>query len=364
MVMAKSTSKQRPKARNNSAHASLEGYFERIHHSLEDRSEEYRQLRKYMRVHEECTMLLAIEQALNIVADHVYEINIDRLLDAPALTQYVQVLNKRNTLIKNYLRGKPFSPQVQLLHELTKQLHTIITSASQIARKMNRCHELIPILKVLLSMQDQEEEARHDPVLIEISRLLQENLTEPPLITLKALLSKQGLDKHKAILHFEHLNDVSDKLIGLLNDKLLLVISVSEILIEGIEDDGSHDVPVEQRLPDELRVLFLAMSTLDILYKLYEFRDLIKTIFAATKQYLQLQDHPKIDKKVQQMLKTGENNVNENVKQLARLLQNSTSTLNDLAAVIEPLNIPLILRMTHQLIYEKANRTWENPYQF
>ncbi len=359
--MAKSTQKHRPKARNNSAHSSLESYFERIYHSLEERNDEYRQLKKYMRVHEECSMLLALEQTLNIAADHIYEINITRHLNIQALLAYAQHVNKKNTVVKNYLRGKAFSPQVQLLHELTKQLHIIATHSVQIVRKINRCKDLIPIIKTLLQMPDQED-LGHDPVLLEISRLLQDNITDPPLLSLKAMLSHQGVDKETESLHFEHLNDVSDKLIGLLNDKLLLVIGVSEILNEGIEDDAGHDIPAEQRLPDELRVLFLTASTLDVLQKICELRDHIKQVFSATKQYLQLQNHPKLDVKVRQLLRVGENNVTDVVKKLALLLQGFAPKVTDLSSYIEPLNLPVVLRMAYHLIYEKANRVWENPY--
>ncbi|OUD15519.1 hypothetical protein [Thioflexithrix psekupsensis] len=360
--MAKPIPKNRPKARNNTAHASLETYFERIHHSLEDRDEEYRQLKKYMRVHEECSMLLAVEQALNIAADHIFEINLTHTLDPSLASTSIQNMNKKNTLIKNYLRGKEFSPQIQLLHEITKDLHQIVVHGTQIVRKINRCTELIPIIKSLLKMQDQEDLA-HDPVLLEISRLLKENITEPPLLSLKALLSKQKTAKSMDVLTFEDLNDVSDKLIGLLNDKLLLIIGVSETLMEGIEYDPSHDVPAEQRLPDELRVLFLAMSTLDILQKMTELRDSIKQIFTVTKHYLQLQEHPKLDPKIKQMLKAGDGNVHEAVTQLAKLLQRFSPHIAELASYADPLNLPIILRMTHHLIYEKANRVWENPYQ-
>lgn len=359
--MAKSTQKHRPKARNNSAHSSLESYFERIYHSLEERNDEYRQLKKYMRVHEECSMLLALEQALNIAADHIYEINITHHLNIQSLLDYAQHINKKNTVIKNYLHGKAFSSQVQLLHEITKQLNIIITHSGQIVRKLNRCKELIPVIKVLLKMQD-EEDVGHDPVSLEISRLLKDNITEPALLSLQAMLRKYGLAEQTDNLNFEHLNDASDKLIGLLNDKLLLVIGVSEILSEGIEDDATHDVPADQRLPDELRVLFITSSTLDVLQKMCELRDHIKQIFNATKHYLQLQAHPKLDVKVRQLLKVGDNNVTDIVKKLALLLQGFSPKVTDLSTYIEPLNLPIVLRMAYHLIYEKANRTWENPY--
>ncbi len=354
-----------PKARNRSAYSSLSGYFERIYHSLADRSEEYRLMRKYMRVNEEAEILLSIERVLDSVADKVYEIQLHNKISETQVQQLMQILNKRVIHLKHYLQGKTFSIQIQLLQEMIKHSQLTINLSLQCFRKLNRIEELIPIIKALLRKKDAHDDIVHDPVVQEITAILREKLDEPSLESLKNTLLQQHVDlkRDDGRLHFEHLNDVSDKLIGLLNDKLLVVIGVSEVLIEGVEDDGGHDVQANQRLPDELRVLFLANSTLEVLAKIKEIKDTLKLLFASTKNFLAFLEHPKLDEKLRKQLKAGDNNLYEPIIQLAKKWQIIANEVNEPATIIEKLNLPHVMQLAYSLVYEKSRRIWENPYK-
>ncbi|MDY6991399.1 MAG: hypothetical protein SVR94_02170, partial [Pseudomonadota bacterium] len=236
--------KLQAKARNNAAHASLQSYFDRISHSLEDRISEYVQMKKYIRIYEESQKLLEIEKAINIAAGSIYEINIDKKLDINALNQLIQLLNKRNRALRSFIQGKSPSLQIKLLFQISKHLQIIITNLLQIEKNLSRINEVIPIIKVIVKMRDKEDNREYDPVLKTINDALTTSIHEPNLTQIRMTLQEERINtsQYDAKLHFEFLNDVSDKLIGLLNDKLLLIIGISEFLIAGIEDDGANDV--------------------------------------------------------------------------------------------------------------------------
>jgi hypothetical protein len=372
--MRKKELKKIPKARNNAAHASLQGYFDRISHSIEDRVGEYVQMKKYVRVYEESQKLLDIEKALNIAAGSVYEINVERKLDTDTLKKLVLSLREKNKALKSLMQRKPQSLQLKLLNQIYKNLLLVINNIVKINKHLTRVNDIIPVVKALLKLPDREDNYANDPILLEISNALTVSIDEPNLAGIKTMLAteKIDLDKHNATFKYEHMNDVSDKLIGLLNDKLLLIIGVSEFLIAGVEDDGANDIVASQRIPDELRVLFLASSVFDILYRIKEIKSSIKTIFSNVKVFLQIMNSDRLENQYKVFLKSGNNSVhdvlsNNTPKILQRIKKAIIEVVPGLDAFslklkLDTLDLEKVIKMTYGLIYEKANRIWENPY--
>lgn len=367
---------KQPKARNNAAHASLQNYFDRISHSLEDRVSEYVQMNKYVRVYEESQKLLDIEKTINIAAGSIFEVSFEKKLDVDATNQLVQLLNKKNKALRSFIQGKPLTSQIKLLDQISKSINTIIVNLMQVYKNIARINDVVPIITALLKLKDKEGgNHQHDPLLIEVSNALANNIIDPNLTPLKALLQNDRVNllDYDARLYFEHFNDVSDKLIGLLNDKLLLIIGISEFLIAGVEDDGANDVSASERLPDELRVLFLSSNILDVLNKIKEIRTGLKAIFANVKFCMEVIDSDKMETKFKSLLKdNGNGNIYEAVVNTTpKLLQRVKKTIIevspeldafDLKLKLETLELNKVMNMTYGLIYEKSNRTWENPY--
>ena len=372
--MRKKELKKIPKARNNAAHASLQGYFDRISHSIEDRVGEYVQMKKYVRVYEESQKLLDIEKALNIAAGSVYEINVERKLDTDTLKKLVLSLREKNKALKSLMQRKPQSLQLKLLNQISKNILLVINNLVKINKHITRVNDIIPVVKALLKLPDREDNYANDPILLEISNALTVSIDEPNLAGIKTMLAteKIDLDKYNATFKYEHMNDVSDKLIGLLNDKLLLIIGVSEFLIAGVEDDGANDIVASQRIPDELRVLFLASSVFDILYRIKEIKSSIKTIFSNVKVFLQIMNSDRLESQYKVFLKSGNNSVhdvlsNNTPKILQRIKKAIIEVVPGLDAFslklkLDTLDLEKVIKMTYGLIYEKANRIWENPY--
>ncbi|BAP55794.1 hypothetical protein THII_1497 [Thioploca ingrica] len=363
------------KARNNAAHASLQSYFDRISHSLEDRLSEYVQMKKYVRIYGESKKLLEIEKAVNIAAGSIYEINIDKRLDTNSMKQLLKLLEEKTKELTGLIRNKPKTLQFKFVHQVIKSIHIVMNNLIQINKNINRVNELIPIIKALLKMPDKESNYDNNAILLEINNALSVSITEPNLTEIKNGLTKERIDlaQYDARLLFEHMNDVSDKLIGLLNDKLLLIIGISEFLIAGVDDDGANDVTAMQRLPDELRVLFLASSLFDIIYRIKQIRANIKGIFNNIKLCLQIMNSERLESQYQGALKGGTPSVYELLaSNTPRLLQRIKKSIIETAPGLDALELKLkidtldlntIIRMTYGLIYEKANKVWENPYE-
>jgi hypothetical protein len=364
-----------PKARNNAAHASLQSYFDRISHSLEDRLSEYVQMKKYVRIYGESKKLLEIEKAINIAAGSIYEINIDKKFDTATMKQLIKLLEEKIKELTGLIRNKPKSLPVKFIHQVIKSIHIIINNLIQINKNIYRVNELIPIIKALLKMPDKESNYDNSAILLEINNALGISITEPNLTEIKNGLARERIDltQYDARLLFEHMNDVSDKLIGLLNDKLLLIIGISEFLIAGVDDDGANDVTAGQRLPDELRVLFLASSLLDIIYRIKQIRENIKGIFNNIKLCLQIMNSERLGSQFQGILKGGNPSIYELLaSNTPRLLQRIKKAIVETAPGLDALELKLkidtldlntVIKMTYGLIYEKANRVWENPYE-
>jgi len=364
-----------PKARNNAAHASLQSYFDRISHSLEDRLSEYVQMKKYVRIYGESKKLLEIEKAVNIAAGSIYEINIDKRLDTNSMKQLLKLLEEKTKELTGLIRNKPKTLQFKFVHQVIKSIHIVMNNLIQINKNINRVNELIPIIKALLKMPDKESNYDNNAILLEINNALSVSITEPNLTEIRNGLTKERIDlaQYDARLLFEHMNDVSDKLIGLLNDKLLLIIGISEFLIAGVDDDGANDVTAMQRLPDELRVLFLASSLFDIIYRIKQIRANIKGIFNNIKLCLQIMNSERLESQFQGALKGGTPSVYELLaSNTPRLLQRIKKSIIETAPGLDALELKLkidtldlntIIRMTYGLIYEKANKVWENPYE-
>ncbi|RKZ76041.1 MAG: hypothetical protein DRQ57_05330 [Gammaproteobacteria bacterium] len=364
-----------PKARNNTAHASFQSYFDRISHSMEDRLSEYLQMKKYVRVYKESNKLLDIEKTINIAAGSIYEINVSKKVDTEMLKRLLQLLNGKNKALKSFIKGKQPSLQLKLLSQISKNIIIVINNLLQINKHLQKITELIPVMKAILNLVEKEDNYENDPILLEISNILAVNIDEPRLGDIKKILEKEKIDsnQYEAKLNFEDMNDVSDKLIGLLNDKLLVVIGVSEFLIAGVEDDGANDVQADNRLPEELRALFLASSILDILYKVRELKNAIKIIFNSIKLYLQIMNSDKLESQYKALLKNGNNNIHELLSSmlpntLQRLKKTIIEIVPDLDAFelklrLDTLDLDSVLRMTYSLIYEKSTRTWGNPYE-
>lgn len=365
--MAKDTKKPtKPIARNNAARKSMQTYFKRVADSLHDKMVEYQQMKKCARVYSEAQELLRIQTTIDLAAATIFEINMSKKLDCSTVEQFAQLLNTKNLSIKEFIRGKPVTLQIKLLHELAKNIHKIATSIQQITKNINRINEIIPVIKVLLQKKEVEEDEReHDPLLNEINNALKMSLDEPNLIEIKALLQQEKIDlnRYDSKFSFEHFNDVSDKIIGVLNDKLLVAVEVSETLIAGMENEGTHDISTEQRLPDELTVLFLVENALNILYKIKEIRENIKVLFSSVRLYSQLIENDKLETKFKATFKNGDNNIHSLISLSLKHIQKLEPVISELADKIEPLKLDESIRLTHALIYEKVNRIWENPYR-
>ncbi|EIJ43428.1 hypothetical protein BegalDRAFT_2586 [Beggiatoa alba B18LD] len=378
MADSKSTNKKQPlkipKARNNNAHTSMMNYFDRIFHSLEERLYEFMNMRKYMRLYEESQKLLSIERTMNLAAASIYEINLENKVDCAALHQSMVTLNQYNKHLKlEQTRSLPATQQ-KLLKELTHNIDNIVLSIIKTTRNILWINKLTPVIKVLLKTKDKEEEDYNtDLVLIEITNALLGKLEDPQLTNIINALehNNASLKQLDAKLQFEHINDVSDKLIGLLNDKLLIVIGISETLIDGTEGDDVGDIPADKRLPDELKVLFLASSVLNILFKLKEIRENIKLLYRSVKNYLKLSEHESLANKYKAILKNGERNPHDIIVHSTQKLNRIKSTIIELSAGIDAFELKLrldaldletVINMTYSLIYEKSRRTWINPY--
>ncbi len=363
-----------PKARNNAAHTSFQNYFDRISHSLEDRISEYVQMRKYVRVYEESNKLLEIEKTINIAAGSIYEINVDKKVDIDALRQIVQSLDGKNKALKSFIRKKPQSLQFKLLSQVSKNILIVINNLQRINKHLGRINELIPVIKAILKLPDREDDDENNPILIEISHVLTVSVNEPCLDDIKTILKKEkmALSQYDAKLNFEDMNNVSDKLIGLLNDKLLVIIGISEFLIAGVDDDGGNDLPADQRIPEELRALFLAASILDILYRIKELKSAIKMIFNSIKLHLQIMNSNKLESQYKALLQRGDNSLHDIFSMtLPKLLERLKKTIIEiipsldafeLKLKLDTLDINTVMKKTYGLIYEKSNRIWENPY--
>jgi hypothetical protein len=364
-----------PKARNNSAHASLQDYFDRLSNSLEDRLSEYVQMKKYVRIYQESQKLLEIEKSINIAAGSIYEINIDKKLDVEAMRQLMRSLDEKNKTLKRVLKQKKVqSLQLKLLTQVSKNILVIINHLMRINKHVARVNEVIPVVKALLKLPDKESNYENDPILLEISNALTVSIDEPNLANIKVILEKENIElsQYDAKFNFEQMNDASDKLIGLLNEKLLLIIAITEFLIAGVDDDGANDVSAYQRLPDELRVLFLASNILDTIYRVKEIRDSIKIIFNSIKLFLQILNSERLESQYRAFLKNGDNNVHNLLSNLTpSVLQRLKKAIIEIAPgldafelklKIDTLDLETVIKMTYGLIYEKANRIWENPY--
>jgi hypothetical protein len=365
-----------PKARNNPARTSMSNYFERIANSLEDRIPEFLQMKKYTRVYAESQKLLEIERAIDIAAGSIYEINIDsKKLISDQLAQLAQTLNHKNQNIKQAFLGKDFSKRVQILHDASKHIQNIVIQTSRIVRHIDRINAIIPLIKAMLKLQDNENQD-NTPILIAVSEALKKNLHEPLIDEIIDRMQQNNISlaKYDNKLNFEHLNDASDKLIGLLNDKLLLVIGISENLIAGVEDDGINDSNSEHRLPDELMVLFLVSSILDIFHRIREIRNCIKHISNSMKIIAKIMQTAQNDLKLRSLLHDGANSAYDiTVKQIPTNLKRIIPVINEIATNLDALDLKLklhtldldkIIRLTNGLIYEKTNKIWENPYDF
>ncbi len=368
------TESKTPKARNNTAHASLQSYFERIANSLEDRLSEYVQMRKYIRVYEESKKLLEIKKAINIAAGSIFEVNIDKKLDVDSMKQLVHLLDQKNKALKSVMKGKQQPLQLKLLQQVAKNILAIVHSMLRLNKHIDRVNEVIPVIKALLKLPETESNYENDPILIEISKALSVSIDEPNLAEIKIALEKEKINLSEAAikLNFEEINDVSDKLVGLLNEKLLLIIGVSEFLIAGVEDDGANDIPAVQRLPDELMVLFLASSLLDIIYRVKELRNGIKMIFNSIKLCLKIMNSDRLESQSKAFLKNGNNNVHDLLSNTTpKVLQRIKKAVIEIAPgldafelklKIDTLELETVMKIAYGLIYEKANRIWENPY--
>lgn len=366
-AMAKDAKKPtKPIARNNAARKSMQTYFKRVADSLQDKMLEYQQMKKCARVYDEAQELLRIQTTIDLAAASIFEINLSKKLDCQTVEQFTQLLNTKNLSIKEFIRGKPVTLQIKLLNELSKNIHKIALSLQQITKNLNRINEVIPVVKALLKKKDVEEEDKeHDPLLLELSNALRMCLDEPNLSAIKAVLQQEKIDiaRYDSKFDFEHFNDVSDKIIGILNDKLLVAVEVSENLVAGIESEGTHDVNANQRLPDELRVLFLVESSLDILHKIKDIRSNIQILFASVKAYSQFVESDKLETKFKATFKNGDNNIHSLIALSVKHIQKLEPTISEIALKIEPFKLDESLQLTYALIYEKANRIWENPYR-
>ncbi|MEZ5671524.1 MAG: hypothetical protein R3E08_03745 [Thiotrichaceae bacterium] len=336
-----------PRARNNPARTSLQNYFERISNSLEDRIPEYLLMKKYARIYGESQKLLEIERTIDIAAGSIYEINLDEKgLVSAGLDQAARLLNDKNALLKRTLQGKPVSDKNKLIQHVAAHIQRITNNLQYITRSIARINEITPILKALLKTKDKENYGEN-PLLIEISNALKKNIEEPNLAELRELMEKSSVSpvKFDSRLNFEHLNDVSDKLIGLLNDKLLLVISISETIIAGIEDDGINDVDASKRLPDELMVLFLASSILDIFRKIKEIRNCVKNISDSIKSYMAVMESGRLENNYKAFLLNGENSVHNVVARVIPThLKRILPPINEVAANLDSIDLKLDLK--------------------
>ncbi|MDD2815265.1 MAG: hypothetical protein PHP00_05940 [Thiotrichaceae bacterium] len=369
-----------PKSRNNSAFGALQNYFDRVSNSLEDRIPEYLQMRKYARVYAESRKLLEIGKTLNLAAGSIDEINLTNKLNGDNLRQFAELLNARSLPLRTYLQGKPLTKEIKLLHFIFKNLQQTIKALVTIHKNLKRINAVIPVIGALLKLKENDSDKEHDPVLHEISSSLKANLMLPELDPIKIALIREGspFSDQLTRLGFEQINDVSDKLIGLLNDKLLVVLEASEVLINSIESDGVNDVSVEKRLPDEVRVLFLAQSVLDIFFKIREIRNCIKIIISFMNDLKDVLEGRKLDMKAEALLCLSDNSAKDNsirdivLKHLPTNLRRGVPVINEIATSLDALDLKLrlntldltkILKMTYGLIYEKSTRNWINPYE-
>jgi len=356
----------KPIARNNAARKSMHTYFKRVADSLQDKMFEYQQMKKCARVYDEAQELLRIQTTIDLAAASIFEINLSKKLDCPVVEQFAQLLNTKNLSIRDFIRGKPVTLQIKLLNELSKNIHKIAVSIQQITKNINRINEVIPIIKALLKKQEiAGNERAHDPLLTEIGNALKMSLDEPNLNEIRAILQQEKVDltRYDSKFHFEHFNDVSDKIIGILNDKLLVAVEVSETLVAGMENEGAHDVKSDQRLPDELTVLFLAENSLNILNRIKEIRENIKLLFTSIKLYSQFIESDKLETKFKATFKNGDNNIHSIISLSLKHIQKLEPAISEIAVKIELLKLDESIRLTHALIYEKVNRIWENPYR-
>jgi len=358
--MRQKTSKT-PKARNDAAHKSLQTYFARIYTSVEDRNEEYLQMKKYVRVYEESLDLLGIKKIVDSIAGRIYEVNMANKLNSRMMNQLAQLLDGKNRALRGFIRNKKVTIQLRLLFEITKNNQKIINNIQKITHNVTRINDVIPVIKAILKMNDDDDFVH--PVLLKIADALKIELEEPDLTQIKESLteSRINLSKYDAKLNFEDMNDVSDKLIGLLNDKLLLIIGVSEFLIEGIDDGGAHDVEADMRLPDELRALFLTSNALGVFQKLKEIKLLINDTLMCVRHYMQISK--KMNPQFNNMLRTGGMNVHDIISRAIKNLQLFLPIVDNVVKKMEKINLEKAIRLTHALIYEKSNRIWENPYK-
>jgi len=179
-----------PKARNNTAHASFQSYFDRISHSMEDRLSEYLQMKKYVRVYKESNKLLDIEKTINIAAGSIYEINVSKKVDTEMLKRLLQLLNGKNKALKSFIKGKQPSLQLKLLSQISKNIIIVINNLLQINKHLQKITELIPVMKAILNLVEKEDNYENDPILLEISNILAVNIDEPRLGDIKKILER------------------------------------------------------------------------------------------------------------------------------------------------------------------------------
>jgi len=362
------------KERNKKALADFQRYFDRIADSLQDRVSEYMQMKKYIRIYEESNKLLSIDKIINTAAGSIYEINIDKKVNIDMMKHLIQSLGGKNKRLRTFIQKQPQSLQLKLLAQVYKNTLKITNHLQQINKNVAKINELIPVIKAILKLPDKEDNFESDPILIGISNALAASIDEPCLDEIKAILIKEKTDpsRYTAKLNFEEINDVSDKIIGLLNDKLLVAIGVSEFLIAGVDDDGANDVPAENRMPEELRVLFLASTILDILHKLKELKNAIKIIFNSIKLHLQIMQSEKLGNQYKSLLKNGDNSMHglisttvlNALNRLKKMIIEIIPYLDafELKLKLDALDLDTVIKMTYSLIYDKTNKIWENPY--
>ncbi|MCK5720261.1 MAG: hypothetical protein KAH84_09990 [Thiomargarita sp.] len=373
--MKKKNIKNNPKARNNNAHASFQSYFDRISNSLDDRIGEYMQMKKFVRVYEESNKLLDIDKTINTAAGSIYEINLEGKVNIANLKKIIQSLAVKNKVLRAFIQKNKLEPlQLKLLTQILKNSLIITNNLQKVYQHINKINEIVPVVKAILKLPEQEDNYENDPVLLEISEILSTCIDNPAIKDITLVLKKQKIDpsKYSAKFNFEDMNDVSDKLVGLLNDKLLVIINVSEFLIANVEDDGANDVSSDKRIPEEIRTLFLAASILNILYRIKELKSATKVIFNGVKLHNEMINSSKLQSHYKGLLKSGNDSIHNNIYvALPTNLQRFKKTIVELIPhldafqlklKLDSLDIEIAMKMAYSLMYEKTNRMWENPY--
>ncbi len=301
---------KKPSARNNKARHSFQRQFEAIFEALKSKVDEFEQMKKYIRVYKESNKLLKIEETIDIIAGNIYEIDFEKQWDVNALQPFIQRLDKTMKVLEAFIQNKPYTLQsIKTLQHISDNITIIINTFQQVNEYITRINDIIPVIKAILQLPDEESNYRNTSVFTAIRHALITNIEIPDLSQIKIALNKEKLLSHyDAKLNFEHINDVSDKLIGLLNDKLLLLGAVSEFLDQGQESGDTH-VIATQRLPDELNVLFLISNLFTIFYTIKEIKNCLIILFKVNKHSLKLIKSDQLESPYQSLLTRGNKNV-------------------------------------------------------